>query len=118
MKPEDFGFPADHFPSYREAQVEAVHFTLSSEKRVRAVVLPTGSGKSLYAMTIAKHFDRTAILTITKGLQAQYENDFLNSGLVSIRGRVNYPCDVADNCKLGGHLRCSSQRDERCPYVQ
>lgn len=117
MKPVDFGFPAK-FSSFRDAQIEALHFTLDSNKRVRALALPVGSGKSLFAMTVAKHFDRTAILTVTKGLQQQYEADFKDSGLVLIKGRTNYPCDVADNCKLGGHLRCSSQRDERCPYVQ
>lgn len=117
MKPADFGFPA-RFTSFREAQIEAVHFTLNSESRFRALALPVGSGKSLYGMAVAKHFNRTAILTVTKGLQEQYERDFAEAGLVLIKGRTNYPCDVADNCKLGGHLRCSSQRDERCPYVQ
>lgn len=117
MNPADFGLPPK-FQSYRETQIEAVHFTLNSTKRFRALTLPVGSGKSLYAETIAKHFDRTAILTVTKGLQQQYENDFGQSGLVLVKGRTNYVCDVADNCKLGGHLRCSSQRDERCPYVQ
>lgn len=117
MNPADFNLPPK-FTSFRDTQIEAVHFVLNSDKRFRALALPVGSGKSLFAMTVAKHFDRTAILTETKGLQQQYANDFESAGLVQIKGRTNYVCDVADNCKLGGHLRCSSQRDERCPYVQ
>lgn len=117
MNPQDFNLPSK-FSVYRDVQIEAVHFTLNSDKRFRSLALPVGSGKSLYAETIARHFDRTAILTVTKGLQQQYEDDFGSCGLVLVKGRTNYPCDVADNCKLGGHLRCSSQRDERCPYVQ
>lgn len=117
MKPEDFGFPPK-FQSYRETQIEAVHHVLNSDKRFNPLCIPVGGGKSLIAATLAKHFDRTAILTVTKGLMDQYNSDFNSSGLVSIKGRQNFVCDVADNCKLGSHLRCSSQRDDRCPYVQ
>lgn len=117
MTPQDFGFP-EKFSSYRDIQLEAIPWGVFSDKRFRAGALPVGSGKSLLAMTIARHFSRTAVLTITKGLMQQYSNEFETSGLVNIQGRTNYVCDVAENCKLGGHLRCSSQRDERCPYVQ
>lgn len=117
MNPQDYGFP-QKFSTFRDIQIEAIPWAVGSDKRFRAAAIPVGGGKSLFAETVAKHFDRTAILTITKGLQKQYSDDFEECGLIRIEGRTNYPCDVADNCKLGGHLRCSSQRDEQCPYVQ
>lgn len=117
MTPQDFGFPPQ-FSTYRETQLEAIPWAVLSSHRFRAAAIPVGGGKSLFAETVARHFNRTAILTVTKGLQKQYSDDFASCGLVRIEGRTNYLCDVADNCKLGGHLRCSSQRDERCPYVQ
>src|SRR4051812_38703960 len=98
MNPRDFQLPPK-FTEFREQQIEAVHFTLNSPRRFRSLALPVGSGKSLFAMTVAKHFDRTAILTVTKGLQSQYMGDMEAAGLTLIKGRTNYPCDVADNCK-------------------
>jgi len=71
MSPSDFNFPPK-FSSFREAQTEALYHTLHSLSRFRALALPVGSGKSLFAMLLAKHFNRTAILTVTKGLQQQY----------------------------------------------
>lgn len=117
MNPSDFQLPPK-FTEFREQQIEAVHFTLNSSRRFRALALPVGSGKSLFAMTVAKHFDRTAILTVTKGLQSQYMGDMEPAGLSLIKGRTNYLCEVADDCKMGGHLRCTAQKCDTCPYVQ
>ena len=117
MTPQDFNFP-EKFASFRDIQLEAIPWAVLSDRRFRAGALPVGSGKSAVAMAIAKHFNRTAILTVTKGLQKQYSSEFEPCGLVNIQGRTNYICDVADDCKQGGHLRCTSQRAGTCPYVQ
>lgn len=119
MTPTDFDLPA-HFSSYRPAQEQALLHALADDKRITAMQLPTGIGKSLIAATIAKHLGRTAILTGTLGLMEQYGTDFRPSGLCDIRGRSNYVCDTLGipDCKIGSAVKCGSQRTGFCPYVQ
>ena len=52
---------------------------------------PVGSGKSHMAITIAKYFGKSAILTAQKVLQDQYVNDF--PFLCAIKGKSNFVCD-------------------------
>lgn len=116
FSPIELGLP-NKFGDFREIQVEAIEQVLEGEKRVQGLCLPTGAGKSLVAMAIAKATGlRTAILTSTKGLQTQYLADYSESGLVDIRGKANYACADLKNlscrwgevegcrfAKMGGH---------------
>jgi len=52
---------------------------------------PTGSGKSLLSMTIARAVGSAHILTPKKALQHQYQRDFSDS-IALMMGRSNYPC--------------------------
>lgn len=101
--PDEFGFPPK-FSSFRDEQIEAAELVLNSDKRFIGLCLPTGAGKTLAAMLIAKASGTRAVtLTSTKGLQAQYGNDFKSSGLIDIRGKSNYPCGDMRNlsCRFG-----------------
>lgn len=119
MTPVDFGLPPA-FQSYRPAQEDAVLYALADDKRITAMNLPTGSGKSLIAATIAKHLGRTAVLTSTLGLMEQYRLDFEPCGLHDIRGRSNYVCDTIGipDCKVGSAIKCGSQKSGSCAYMQ
>ena len=52
---------------------------------------PVGSGKSAIAMTVAKHYGDSHIITTQKALQGQYFSDFRGQ-LVTMKGRNAYPC--------------------------
>lgn len=88
----------DYFPyeNYRPGQKEAIEFALDAFKSGKDFVLleaPTGSGKSVIAYTVARHFKRSFYLTSTKILQTQLMNDFGNTGhLAVLKGRNAYPC--------------------------
>jgi hypothetical protein len=94
IQPVDYGLP-EKFEHYRPIQWEAVTKVVESQKRVTVLNLPTGAGKSLTAMTLARITNtlgmsvtgldrmvmappggRTVILTSTLGLMDQYMNDF------------------------------------------
>jgi len=51
------------------------------------ICAPTGSGKSPIAATLAKAFKSSFIVTASKSLQDQYQNDF--SFLKPIKGKPN-----------------------------
>ena len=119
------------FEAWRDGQPEAVCHVVDSPARITALVLPTGSGKSLVAATLATLTGwRTCILTSTKGLQDQIHTTFHTTGLKDLRGQRAYPCrmlltegqhfregigkgcDVGP-CKLG--LTCQ-WRERGCSY--
>lgn len=120
LSPRDLGLPFDH---YRPGQVELALDVASDSRRFSLVSAPTGAGKSLIYISIAKLLGvRTLVLTGTKGLQRQLERDFGAAGMVDIRGHGNYRCgDMAggqftargllrpDKGEAGGW--CSGQRD-------
>lgn len=117
LTPADLGFDAEQFPSYRTAQLEALEWIAYGEKRFYAACVPTGSGKGLLAVSLAKLTGaRTAVLTMTKGLQGQYLRDHARDGLVDIRGRANYDCPEHDtDCRTASRLGCSLCPKE-CDY--
>lgn len=82
---------------------------------------PTGFGKSavLIGAAIASS-RRTILLTSTRSLADQYLNDFQDIGLVDIRGRANYACDLKPDytCEDGKVARCPYWGTVTCPYSQ
>lgn len=121
--PVELGFP-EKFNEFREIQCEAVEWVnqvFNRGKRFAGVSLPTGAGKTLFAMALAKMLGaRTAILTGTKGLQEQYIRDFAAAGLFDIRGKDNYKCAGKPNlnlrCKYGGYEGCLLAGGLGCTY--
>lgn len=92
--PADFGFHATRFPAWRADQPGAIRAALEAETKFVGLVLPTGAGKSLTALTIARLTGwRTVYLTSTKALQDQIERDF--TPLVTLlKGQSSYVCDA------------------------
>jgi hypothetical protein len=119
LTPADLDLP-DKFEAFRPAQLEAIDYAATSDKRFVAMGLPTGAGKSLIAAAIQKLTGLKAVyLTATKGLQDQVGRDF---GAADVRGRANYDChhtpeghtcdSASDICEFAGRSDC------RCPYTK
>lgn len=53
---------------------------------------PVGSGKSAVAVTCAKYYGSSHILTPRKSLQDQYMEDFFEEDIALMKGRGAYPC--------------------------
>lgn len=83
------------FAAWRPVQELAVNRLLDTKRRFPAHALPTGSGKTLTAITYAVLTGkRTIYLTSTKGLADQIIREFGEVGVVDVRGMSNYPCDA------------------------
>ncbi len=86
----------DNFPSHlqaRDAQKEIldeVQESLKSGYKKIIVSAPTGIGKSAIAMTLAKSYENSFVVTYSKSLQDQYVDDF--EMLVPVKGKSNFPC--------------------------
>ena len=95
--PTAFGLPA-HFETWRSEQLEAIERMTGSKCRFNCHAMPTGSGKSLFGVGIARMTGwRTVYLTSTKGLQYQVSRDFGGCGLVDMRGQSNYQCGLLED---------------------
>lgn len=121
-----------HFPfdTFNPGQYEAIDRTvraLTSGKKHIILEAPTGIGKSAIATTVhrvLRELDtthRTTIITATKGLQDQYQNDDPN--IQSLMGRSNYNCPFgvgpynSAKCKqTQGSGQCT--KATICPYFK
>ncbi len=93
----------------------------TSQKRVTALSAPTGFGKSPVVIAHALQSGLpTCIVTNSRGLQDQYIRDFKSIGLVDIRGRANYKCDMREEytCEDGYTSRCPYKGTIGCPASQ
>jgi ATP-dependent DNA helicase DinG len=92
-----------YFPhtEIRPEQVRAIDFILEQflDNNERHVIteVGTGGGKSAIAITVARYmnslgFGDAYLLTTQKVLQDQYMDDFVRTGLRSIRSSTNYGC--------------------------
>jgi len=80
---------------------------------------PTGCGKSHIAATLARHYGRAYVCTLTKSLQDQYvsEPDFKKCNLKDLKGRKAFHCDRArSTCEVGGILFQGEDACDECPY--
>lgn len=123
MHPSHFGLPAK-FSSWRRGQERAIRSLLFTDSRFVAMVLPLGFGKTPTYMAYAglnSDEERTAVLTATKSLQTQASEDFEEMGLVDMRGRNNYTCDVnprvtAERGVCTAGIYCSNSKFGPCGY--
>lgn len=121
--PSVYGFPPDRFPRWRKYQYEAIESVCEAFGHTNLVMLgaPTGSGKSVISMTVAKELGINAVILVsTKQLAKQYI-DSLGDVAFIIEGRNNYPCILkpglmADQapCTMG-ESNCPARGD--CPYL-
>lgn len=98
ITPHDLGMP-EKFSTFYPGQFHTIQKIVRSEKRFIALQAPPGAGKSLIYVCAATLLEyRTAILTITRGLQTQLANDFHD--VKSIMASSNYACklDMRTNC--------------------
>ena len=117
------------FESPRTHQLEAISEILEAiDKGYRYIILEagTGTGKSAIAATLARIFDTSYILTITKQLQDQYSRDFADFRVV--KGRSNFSCRMSNatcdegKCILESHickyrLKDKVTEENTCPYL-
>jgi Rad3-related DNA helicase len=118
--PPFLGLP-DQFTQWRPGQDHAVEHLLTSEYRFDAMVMPTGSGKSLMYITLAlMSGERCLVLTSTNPLTDQLMEDF-GDLCVHVRGKSHYRCR-----KIGHGVTCDrgpcnygiscSYKDTGCEY--
>jgi Rad3-related DNA helicase len=109
-----FGMPSK-FDQFRLSQAIYVDVSYNSTSRFKIHSMPVGEGKSgAYKAYAAYTGARTCILTSSKGLQRQLDDDFgpaAGGDLVNISGRNNYTCASSSelNCEQGqlNGCRCS-----------
>lgn len=139
LTPADYALPST-FTSWRPIQQEAIEQAIYGPERFQALACPTGSGKSLIVMSVARITGyRTVILTGTKGLQDQYLREYgqdwraqqvarrlgveptqaQSETLIDIRGKSNYRChdNQSLTCLDGPKTGCRACGSPKCPYT-
>ena len=114
----------------KETIIDIVDNFLLENKKFIIMELPTGSGKSAIAMTVARilNFElgtTNTFLTASKQLQEQYLRDFKE--LVNITNSIDYECALStvsgtprdyhygdENCKVASNSLCKM----KCPYLK
>ena len=115
--PAEIGLP-DKISSWRSNQAEAVSVIITNPKRVTALAAPTGFGKSAVVVAAAiLSKTPTCIVTNSRGLQDQYLDLYKSIGMVDIRGKRNYQCDLKPDytCEEGHAARCPYKGTVGCP---
>jgi len=75
----------------QELTIKEVEKAFSSGTRIVILEAPVGSGKSAIAMTLARYYGESHVITPRKSLQDQYYEDF-EDFVVLMKGRSSYPC--------------------------
>jgi Rad3-related DNA helicase len=115
--PRSLGFPPQ-FRDWRRGQDAAIRACLKASPRAHLIVAPVGSGKSGIAVAYATMLRRSnpkariAILTSTKGLLDQYQQELGGVGLFDVRGAGNYKCLALE--PGGVHEKFYSGRPGNC----
>lgn len=115
----------DEYPEWYPAQDEVVSQVLDwlkSDKRFIGLSLPTGSGKTVIALIVAKLSGKRAVVcTATKSLQEQYIG-YKIPWMTDIRGQNSYICTASTTEKLTAEegpchegFSCP-HRMSNCPY--
>jgi len=108
------------FDSWRKYQREAVEKLVNADKKFDLLDSPTGSGKSIVAMCIAKLMNgRVYYLVGTKDLQEQVIRDFPDVAV--LKGRNNFKCLLKDvNCDscMYSYIKKRCPEKENCPYYR
>jgi len=97
---------------FRPHQEEAIQFALESNKKVVALSAPTGAGKSLIGMCMARLGGDTCYLVHSKTLQHQIVEDFPEAS--KLFGRNNYQCNMSPYRTAADCLQCGEP--QHCPY--
>jgi len=100
---------------FRKYQREAIEFALGSKKKFVIISAPTGSGKSLIAMTMGIAHGDCTYMVHSKSLQKQICDSFPEAA--NLWGRQNYECVVLPwfSCADCPVPKCRVERTE-CRY--
>jgi Rad3-related DNA helicase len=95
--PEDIlsFFPLEKARPSQEKVILETDKVFRQGKRFVILRAPVGSGKSAIAMTFARAFQSSHVITPRKSLQDQYYDDFKDD-IVLMKGRSSYPCTIHD----------------------
>ncbi len=115
------GILPDKFQEWRPGQLEAIDAARTCKSRILVQAIPTGFGKSAVYMTLANITGgRTLILTATKALQDQLQQEFGSKDVAIVKGQNAYPCAKSKDhscasgpCKAGA--KCPL-KDKGCHY--
>lgn len=105
-------FPKPFTPRPQQiAAIREINAAFRAGKRVVALEMPTGGGKSFICMAFAnaaRTLGGTHFLTCQKQLQRQYAADFPSPAMEILMGRANYPCThpAAEKDMDAGHGVC------------
>jgi ATP-dependent DNA helicase DinG len=117
--PKQLGLPSK-FKSWRPNQPCAIQDGLDSNAEFVVQLQRQGQGKTLtyMAQALIDINKRYIILTSTKGLQDQNNDDFASVGLVDIRGKSSYQCDglIGSTCAEGTVAKCIYKGTSMCGY--
>lgn len=118
--PSELGLPSK-FKEWRKHQWPAVQDGLQCKRRFAVQVQRAGMGKTLVYMTqgLLSEDSRVVVLTQTRGLQDQLLEDWAGNGLVDVRGKSSYQCDVLPgrNCEEGSLGRCMYTGSSMCGHT-
>jgi len=114
--PREYGFKFDKYRDIQKKAIEKIAKSIEKGKRYIITELPTGSGKSLIAMTIHKLYStKTYVVVSTKTLQNQYMNEFR---IPTVKGRNNFHCLIRKELTVD-KAPCNIRKCHlmsRCPY--
>jgi|HigsolmetaAR202D_1030399.scaffolds.fasta_scaffold10221_5 Type III restriction enzyme, res subunit. len=108
--------------SSQKAVCKEIDKVFREGKRIVILEAPVGSGKSAIAMTFARKFKDSHIITPRKSLQDQYFEDFPDD-VVLMKGRNAYPCTTHAPRKIylkviqdinNGKIRAPSRDEDNC----
>lgn len=109
-------FPLERARDSQEKVIEAIEKAYQNGARVVILEAPVGSGKSAIAITHARRYGQSHILTPKKGLQDQYYEDF-NEFIHLMKGRSSYPCVWWDSTDYSEIVRQIQQGATPSPAV-
>lgn len=116
------GMP-EKYTAWRPNQEKAIEEIIFSQSPYVTQIAPTGCGKSLQYVTGAHaSAEHAVILTSTKGLMRQLENDFAEIGMVAVKGKNSYMCKAesdGSSCEEGpcnAGFKCRFKDNGGCPY--
>lgn len=115
-------FPLKTPRSSQKAVIKEVDKAFEQGKKIVILEAPVGSGKSPIAMTFARKYKDSHIITPRKSLQDQYFDDF-SDDIVLMKGRNAYPCTLHSSRAVyvrviqaieNGKIKAPSKDDENC----
>lgn len=95
--------------------IEAIEKAFAEGYKNVLLEAPVGSGKSAIAITCAKYYGTSHVITPRKNLQDQYLEDFQQEGLVLMKGRNAYPCTYPSNKNTGEYNSVKEKIERNIP---